>query len=261
MKSNLVYFISDIHLGLDIEGNSSKDREIKLGDWLCSISESASEIYFLGDIFDYWFEFKNSYPPQYHTFYKALKKLKSEGVSIFFFTGNHDMWMKDYFPNEFGIEVYHNQVIKEIWKKKFYLAHGDGLGKGDHFYKLLKTIMRNPISMILFSLLPQKLGYGIMKSLSQRSRQKHGDAFQDFDQERLVDYCIEDSKTSNIDFYIMGHRHLMIDYEISPNGPRYINLGDWLNYESFAVFDGHTIYLKSLSGREKDILKYEIRSV
>lgn len=254
MDSNLVYFISDIHLGLDIEGNTSKQREHKLANWLNSIGDSATEIYFLGDIFDYWFEFKNNDPPQYPTFYKALKKLKSKGVSIFFFTGNHDLWMKNYFPNHFGIEVYHNPLIKPILKKKFFLAHGDGLGKGDYSYKLMKTIMRNPLSMFLYGLLPVSIGYHIMKSLSQKSREKHGDQFNGFDKERLIDFCKAHAKTSTIDFYIMGHRHLMINCELSPQGPQYINLGDWLEYESYAVYDGLTLILKTVSNRESEII-------
>lgn len=254
MRTDLVYFISDIHLGLDTNDNLSTDREQKLSTWLAEISTSAHEIYFMGDIFDYWFEYNDASLLQYPVFNKTLRVLRAKNVSIYFFTGNHDMWMKSYFKDEFGIEVIHNPIIKTLSQKQFYLAHGDGIGKGDYGYKLMKTIMRNPLSIFLYSLLPSKLGLRIMKFMSQRSRERQDGQFRGFSEERLVNFCNEHSQSNTIDFYIMGHRHLMIDYELSSNGPRYINLGDWLRYESYAVFDGDTLELKSLANLDEEII-------
>lgn len=254
MNTDFVYFISDIHLGLDTDENLSIDREKKLANWLIEISENASSVYFLGDIFDYWFEFKNETPPQYPVFYQALKTLKSKGVAIIFFTGNHDMWMKNYLPDQFGIELYTEPQIKNILGKQFYLAHGDGLGKGDYGYKILKTVMCNPISMYLYSLIPSKIGFGLMRFMSQKSRERHGDDFQGFPKERLINFCKQHAQSSSINFYIMGHRHLMIDYKLSPEGSRFINLGDWLQFDSYAVYDGHTLTLKSLSDGDHNII-------
>lgn len=255
MNSKLVYFISDIHLGLDTAQHSSKDREKKLAEWLMGISSNARDIYFLGDIFDYWFEYNEASQLQFPDFFKTLRILKSKGIALHFFTGNHDMWMKDYFPDQFGIQVHHNPIHIEIMQKQFYLAHGDGLGKGDYSYKLMKMIMRNPISIFLYGLLPAKVGLGLMKYMSQKSREKHDGNFTSFDQERLLDFCILHAQSSTVNYYIMGHRHLMIDYELSKNGPRYINLGDWLKYESYATFDGKSVELKSLGNYEDEILR------
>jgi len=255
LKTNLVYFISDIHLGLDTAQQSSKDREKILAKWLLDISSTATEILFLGDIFDYWFEYKNASTLQYPDFYHALKTLRSRAVTVQFFTGNHDMWMKTYFTREFGIEIHYTPMIRQISQKQFYLAHGDGLGKGDYGYKLMKTIMRNPISVFLYGLLPSKMGLGLMKFMSQKSREKHGEQFLEFEQERLVQFCLHHAQSSAIDFYVMGHRHLMIDYKLKSGGPRYINLGDWIEYQSYAVFDGQTLELRSLLGKETEILR------
>lgn len=253
MTSKQIYFISDIHLGIDTHRESSAEREERLSHWLLEIAPFAEEIYFLGDTFDYWFEFPKAPPPQYPLFYEALRKVRGQSVSIYFFTGNHDMWLRSYFTNEFDIPVITDPLVKLIKGKQFYLAHGDGLGKGDYAYKLLKTIMRNSLSMTLYSLLPPRVGYGLMRRSSQKSRETSDSPFSGFEQERLVGFCHTYQESHKIDYYIMGHRHLPIDYEIE-NDVRYINLGDWLLHDTYAVFDGDELRLECLTKSRDAIL-------
>lgn len=162
------------------------------------------------------------------------------------------MWLRSYFTKEFDIPIIKKPMSKVIKGKTFYLAHGDGLGKGDYAYKLLKAIMSNQLSMILYSLLPPKLGFGLMRRSSQKSREKSESAFMGFQQERLVSFCHAHQKVHKMDYYIMGHRHLPIDYEFDKQ-VRYINLGDWLKYDSYAVFDGTDLKLEFLT-KSKDII-------
>ena len=253
MTSKQVYFISDIHLGIDTVRETSAQREDRLSNWLLSIVHLAEEIYFLGDIFDYWFEFPKSEALQYPKFYKALRELQSSGVSLYFFTGNHDMWLDSYFTTEFDIPVIKNPITKTIKGKQFYLAHGDGLGKGDYGYKLLKTIMRHPISIALYSCIPAQLGFKLMRYSSRKSRERSEETFKGFDNERLIAFCEIHQQSNAMDYYIMGHRHLPIDYDLTPE-TRYINLGDWLQYDSFAVFDGEHLTLELLADGNYEIL-------
>lgn len=253
MTSKHVYFISDIHLGIDSVRETSDLREARLSTWLLSIAESAEEIYFIGDTFDYWFEFPNTEPPQYPTFYAALRQLKKAGIHIYFFTGNHDMWLKSYFSTEFDIPIFKNPITKSIKGKQFYLAHGDGLGKGDYGYKILKAIMRHPISMALYSALPAKLGFKLMSYSSRKSRERSEHLFSGFEHERLISFCELHKQSNPIDYYVMGHRHLPIDYDLTSE-TRYVNLGDWLHFDSYAVFDGTELKLELLSNQNQEIL-------
>lgn len=253
MNKELVYFLSDIHLGLNVHEDSSREREIRLANWLeKTVLPTASSIYFVGDIFDYWFEFSSSEPIQYPHFFEALSKLTSSGVEVNFFTGNHDMWLKDYFTRTFGIAVFSEPKLICIHERVFYIAHGDGLGKGDYTYKMLKYIMKNKFSMFCYNLLPSEFGLKFMKWCSQISRKQHRSTFAGMQNERLISFAIDHRKSHNVDFYVMGHRHLVIDYTLPDTDCRFINLGDWLRYDSYAVFNGKSLELKSL--KKTDII-------
>ena len=174
-----------------------------------------------------------------------------------FFVGNHDMWMKDYFQKELNIPVYFEPKEFERNGKKFLIGHGDGLGPGDHGYKRLKKIFRNPVCQWLFGILPPVVGMGLANYMSRRSRAQTGASEEIFlgeEKEWLIIYCKDVLKQKNIDFFVFGHRHLPIDYRLTDNS-RYINLGDWIRYYTYAVFDGNNLELKSYKGNDDKIIR------
>jgi UDP-2,3-diacylglucosamine hydrolase len=186
-----------------------------------------------------------------------LGELSDKGIPMHFFTGNHDMWMRGYFQKELNIPVYFEPKVFERSGKKFLVGHGDGLGPGDHGYKRLKKVFRNPLSKWLFGILPPVAGMGLANYLSRRSRAQTGSAEEIFlgeDREWLIIYCREILERKNIDFFVFGHRHLAIDFRLNDNS-RYVNLGDWITYFTYAVFDGKDLTLKSYKGREDKIIR------
>lgn len=165
--------------------------------------------------------------------------------------------MRDYFQKELSIPVYFEPVELERNGKKILIGHGDGLGPGDHGYKRLKKIFRNPVCKWLFGALPPVVGMGLANYLSRRSRAQTGSAEEVFlgeDKEWLIIYCKEVLEKKKIDFFIFGHRHLPIDFRLG-NNSRYINLGDWIRYYTYAVFDGEDIKLLSYKGNEEKIIR------
>lgn len=239
MGSKKTYFASDFHLGLDMSFQSSMEREDLIIQWLDSISDEVEELYLLGDIFDYWFEYKSGIPRGFDSFLAKIKELREAGIHISFFTGNHDLWMKSYFENEYGIPIYRSPQTKEIYGKKFHMGHGDGLGPGDHTYKIMKKVFTNPTCQWMFSLLPPSVGLGMMKSFSKRSREKYEEVDEFLGEEEwLVQYIKAHAEIDQIDFYLFGHRHLTIDHQIKNKSARYINLGEWITSRSYVVFDG-----------------------
>lgn len=240
-----VVFASDFHLGVDAR-LSSKERELQVVSWLMEIRDEIQELFLVGDIFDYWYEYKTSIPKGFSDFLTALKILRNDGVKIHLFTGNHDMWMFRYFTEEYGIDVYKKPEIFNIDGKNFFVGHGDGLGPGDFVYKGIKKLFSSKISQWLFSLIHPTVALGIMKKISQRDVQKYvrPDAFGEED-EWLVQFAREYQEKNNneVDYFIFGHRHLMYDYPLLEES-RILNLGDWINYNSYAVWDGNTLDLK-----------------
>lgn len=241
-----VYFASDFHLGAP-DKKSSDLRERKIVKWLESISHDAHTIFLLGDLFDFWFEYKHAIPKGFIRFQGKLAELVDRGINIVFFTGNHDMWMFDYFPKEFSINVYkepHSIIIDE---KSFLIGHGDGLGPGDLNYKLLKKIFRSKVSQWLFARIHPNTGIGIANFWSDRSRisnlKKNEEKFLG-DKEFLWQYCKKIEKQQHHDFYIFGHRHLGLDLQVNDKS-RYINLGEWVTASNYAVFDGVEVKIKS----------------
>ncbi len=240
-----IYFASDFHLGIP-DHAASIAREKRLCNWLDSIAADAYKIYLVGDIFDAWFEYKHVVPKGYVRFLGKLAQLTDAGITIEAFTGNHDLWMRGYFKEELNIPVHYHYITETYNNKHFLIGHGDGLGPGDHGYKLLKKVMSNPFSQWLYRRIHPDSGVGIASWLS-RLGPKHTDAIPDKtflgEQEWLVQFCREQLAAQHFDYFLFGHRHIAIEYPLADNS-LYINLGDWIKFDSYAVFDGITTELK-----------------
>ncbi len=241
-----IYFASDFHLGIDAF-MPSKEREILIVEWLTEIEENAEEIYLLGDIFDYWFDYKEAVPKGYTLLLGKLKYLRLKGIPIYFFTGNHDMWMFDYFEKELEIPTYRSSLIKDLKGKKFYLAHGDGLGEIKLRDKLMKKTFANPILQWLFARIHPNTGLSIMRYFSRLSRASHGEYENNFDHDNefLLHYSeVQLKHNHDIDYFIFGHRHIPIILMMSNSKTKFINLGDWISHFSYGVFDGNNFSLE-----------------
>ena len=239
-----IYFLSDFHLGAP-DAATSLIREKKIIRFLDEISSTAAAIYILGDIFDFWYEYKNVVPKGYIRLLAKLAELTDAGIPIQVFIGNHDMWMSGYFEQELNIPVYHEPQIFTFNNKHFYIAHGDGLGPGDNGYKFIKKVFRNPICKWLFGWIHPDIGIAIANYFSKKSRQKTGSSDEQFlgeENEWLIIYSKELIKKEQFDFLIFGHRHLPIDIRLSEHS-RYINLGDWITHFTYAEFDGNEVKL------------------
>lgn len=241
-----IYFLSDFHLGAP-NATLSREREQKVVAFLQEIRKDAAQIFIVGDIFDFWYEYRTVVPKGYVRLLGELASITDAGITIHFFVGNHDMWMKTYFQEELGIPVYFEEKEFEFNGVPFLVAHGDGLGPGDHGYKFLKKIFRNPICQWLFGILPPAIGMGIANYSSRSSRAVTGNndgTFLGEDKEWLITYCKEVLQRKNYKYLVFGHRHLPIDFTLA-NGSRYINLGDWIRYYTYACFDGEKMELRT----------------
>ena len=251
-----IYFLSDFHLGAP-NAASSLEREKIIVRFLDEIKHDATEIFLVGDMFDFWYEYRKVVPKGYVRLLGKLAELTDAGIPIHFFVGNHDMWMKDYFQKELNIPVYFEPKEFERQGKRFLIGHGDGLGPGDHGYKRLKKVFRNPACQWLFGILPPVMGMGLANWMSRRSRAQTGaseEVFLGEEKEWLIIYCKEKLAEKKFDFFVFGHRHLAIDFRL-PDGSRYINLGDWIRYFTYAEFDGNELNLKSYTGQEAKIIR------
>ena len=240
-----VYFLSDFHLGVP-DHASSLVREKKIVAFLERAKADAATIFIVGDLFDFWFEYRKVVPKGYVRILGKLAELTDVGIPVHFFVGNHDMWMSGYFEQELNIPVYHESRVFEFNGKKFLVGHGDGLGPGDHGYKAIKKVFRNPLSKFLFGLIPPFFGISLAAYFSKSSRASTGESDEKFlgeENEWLILYCREKLKEHAYDYFVFGHRHLPIDFQLNEKS-RYINLGDWIKYDSYAVFDGTALQLK-----------------
>ena len=240
-----IYFLSDFHLGIP-DHSSSIAREKKIVAFLEKASLDAAVIFILGDLFDFWFEYKKVVPKGFVRILGKLAELTDKGIPVHFFVGNHDMWMSGYFEQELNIPVYFHPKEFKFNDKVFLIGHGDGLGPADHGYKFIKKIFRNPIAKFIFGLIPPFIGMSIAHFFSKGSRTAAGNADEQFlgeDNEWLVQYCRDVLKHKYYDYFIFGHRHLPIDFMLNEQS-RYINLGDWIRYDSHAEYDGHSVTLK-----------------
>lgn len=241
-----IYFLSDFHLGSP-DFNSSLAREKKIVSFLRKIKEDAAIIFIVGDIFDFWFEYKNVIPKGYSRLLGTLADLTDSGIEIHFFVGNHDMWMQGYFEKELNIKVYYECRNFEFNGIKFHIGHGDGLGPHDHGYKMMKSVFRNPVCQLLFGFLHPYIGIGLANFFSRKSRKKTGNSDEIFlgeEKEWLIIYSRQVLAREHFDYFIFGHRHLPLLIKLTDKS-KYINLGDWIKYFTYAVFDGQTTELKN----------------
>ena len=239
-----IYFLSDFHLGApnDIESRKREDRLVR---FLQEARKDAGVIFIVGDIFDFWFEYKTVVPKGFVRILGTLAQMADEGIQLHIFTGNHDLSMQDYLSKELNAKLYFEPQQFTIQNKQFLIGHGDGLGPGDNGYKRLKKIFTNPICQWLFRWLHPDAGIQLANYFSRKSRAKTGNADEIFlgeDKEWLILYTKEKAKTMSVDYFIFGHRHYAIDLKINDKS-RYINLGDWIRLNTYVVFDGTDLQL------------------
>ena len=241
-----IYFASDFHLGVP-DYETSLIREKLIVKWLDQVKTDAHSIYLMGDIFDFWFEYTMAIPKGFVRLQGKLAELCDAGMPIFFFTGNHDMWMFGYLPKELGVVIYREPLRLKINDQTLLIGHGDGLGPDDETYKILKGFFNSSICQWLFARLHPNLGMSIAHYWSKKSRisnMKMEEKFEGEEKEFLLTYCRELEKSQHHDFYIFGHRHLPLDLSVGI-GSRYINTGEWVHFNSYAVYDGKNVVLKT----------------
>jgi UDP-2,3-diacylglucosamine hydrolase len=244
-SSKKIFFLSDFHLGAPNHADSLI-REKIIVDFLDQIENEAAEIFILGDLFDFWFEYRTVVPKGYVRILGKLARLRDAGIPIHFFVGNHDMWMRNYFQQELDIPVYMEPKLFERDGKQMMIGHGDGLGPGDHGYKMLKRIFRNPLCQWLFGVLPPAIGIGLASFSSRKSRAKTGkqdEIFEGPEKEWLVQYCKAQLQKSEVDYFLFGHRHLPMDIPLNEKS-RYLNLGDWISHFTYVAWDGEHMTLR-----------------
>ncbi len=229
-----IYFASDFHLKTGALQRDF-DREKIIIRWLDHISRDAQEIVLLGDIFDFWFEYRQVIPKGYVRLQGKLAQLTDQGIPVSIFTGNHDMWMFGYFEEEMNIRIFHQPQSWQINDLIIHLGHGDGLGPGDRSYKILKKIFRSRSCQWLFSKLHPTLGMGIANRWSKYSRIQSGKTDLPFlgEKEWLLQYCQKIEASEHHDYYIFGHRHLPLQLAVNEDS-QYINLGEWMNHFTYA---------------------------
>ena len=254
MQGKKIYFASDLHLGLPTL-KESLPREKLFVKWLDRIKPDAAELYLLGDIFDFWFEYKRVVPKGYSRFIGKIAEFTDSGIPVYFFTGNHDVWMFDYFQKELGVEVCHKPLIKDILNKKFFLAHGDGLGKGDPGYKLLKSIFTSPTLQWLFARIHPNfsLWFGNRWSVSSRYSKEIAHKFRGED-ELITRFTRSKLEDQHFDFFIFGHWHSPTIYPLNDNTSNLIILGDWLVNNTYSVWDGEHLKLMQFNGEGEDVV-------
>ena len=236
-ENKKIYFASDQHLGAPAP-KASLPREKKFVAWLDTIKEDAGTIFLLGDLFDFWFEYKTVVPKGFVRVLGKLAELKDAGIDIYFFVGNHDLWMRDYFQKELNIPVFHKPQEFDINGKFFLIGHGDGLGPNDHGYKRMKKVFTFPFFKWLFRWLHPDIGVRLGHYFSVKNKLISGDVDARFlgeENEWLAQYCRRKLTEKHYDFFVFGHRHLPLEIELN-NNSTYINLGDWIQYFTYGEF-------------------------
>jgi len=255
-ERNRIYFASDLHLGMFPQEDSLR-REKLFVKWLEEIRNDASELWLLGDVFDYWFEYKKVVPRGFTRFLGALASLSDAGVDIHLIPGNHDIWVFDYLPREIGLEVHPNSLIRTWNGHCFHLGHGDGLYQGDWKYRRLQAIFKNRIAQWLYARIHPNASMAFAHRWSRNSRQKTG-AIGDFmgiDREHQVQFARKElEKDPSIEYFIFGHRHLPFDIRIADHS-RVICLGDWIGNFTYGVFDGKEFQLKKFLPDQGEIIR------
>lgn len=239
-----IYFVSDLHLGLHPVAASSQ-REKKFVRWLDEIKHDAEALYLLGDIFDYWFEYRKVVPRGFVRTLGKLAELSDRGIDIHYFTGNHDVWVFDYLPSEIGLTVHKGPLLTVLNEKRFYIAHGDGLASDDWGYKLLKTIFHSRILQWLYARIHPNTSTAFAHWWSKKSRYSKGisEAFQGEEKEDQIIFAKKMLEKENFDYFVFGHRHVVMDIKLNEHS-RLINTGEWIFGSNYAVFDGQELVLK-----------------
>ncbi|MFC2129759.1 UDP-2,3-diacylglucosamine diphosphatase [Bacteroidota bacterium] len=240
-----IYFASDVHLGMHPR-DESRQREKRFINWLSSVEDQMSELWLLGDIFDYWFEYRKVVPKGYTRFLGKLAELSDKGIKIHMFSGNHDVWLFDYLPDEIGLEIHHDPEIKKFGELIFYMAHGDGLTRYDKGYLFLKSIFRSRFLQWCYARIHPNGATAFAQWWSKKSRYNKGlsHPFKGEDKEEQLIFARKYLETSpEIDIFMFGHRHLPFDFKIKDE-KRVICLGDWIGNFTYAVFDGKEVKLE-----------------
>ncbi|WJJ96974.1 UDP-2,3-diacylglucosamine diphosphatase [Algibacter luteus] len=244
-KGKKIYFASDNHLGAPTT-EASFPREKKFVAWLDEIKQDAAAIFLLGDLFDFWFEYKTVVPKGFTRTLGKLAEISDSGIPIHYFVGNHDLWMNGYFEEELNIPVYHKPEEFKFNDKTFFIGHGDGLGPGDKGYKRMKKVFTNPFFKWVFKWAHPDIGMRIAQYFSVKNKLISGDDDAKFlgeDQEWLAQYCKRKLEDKHRDYFVFGHRHLPLKIKLNEKST-YVNLGDWVQYYTYGVFDGEQMELK-----------------
>lgn len=248
MTEKKIYFASDFHLGAP-NYEESLIREKKIVAWLTEIEATASEIYLVGDIFDFWFEYKRAIPRGFARIQGKIAEITDKGISVHVFTGNHDMWIFDYLPKELGIILHREPIEREFFGKKYLIGHGDGLGPGDKGYKFLKKVFANKFCQWCFARIHPNFGIWLADKSSKSSRAKAGTSDETFlgeENEWLVHYSKEQLTKKHYDFFIFGHRHLPMEVKVGENST-YFNLGEWIKYTTYLEVGAENVELKAFT--------------
>jgi UDP-2,3-diacylglucosamine hydrolase len=246
-----IYFVSDLHLGAPALKNN-RERELLFIDWLQSIRNDASMIFLMGDFFDFWFEYKKVVPKGYIRSLGALAELCDSGIPVHFFTGNHDIWAFDYLKDEVGMVVHRDTVYMDLLGKRFFLSHGDDLGKKDFGYQLIKNFFHNPLAQWAFAKIHPDLSFRFAYYWSKRSRlsYKNGDkVFKKIEAEEQYQFAKSVELKDHFDYYVFGHRHIAANEPLSENS-RLIILGDWIRKFTFGVFDGKDFKIETIGNKK-----------
>ncbi len=243
MENKHIFFASDFHLGIP-DHASSLEREKRIVRWLDQIKSNAKQVFLIGDLFDFWYEYKHVVPRGFVRLLGKIAELKDAGIDVQIFTGNHDLWMFGYFEEELQCKVHHKPIEFTANGKSFYIGHGDGIGPGDKGFKFMKGIFKSRLAQKLFGMLHPYLAFKIARYFSHNSRMLNGEnTFLGEDKEWQILFAKEKLKTEHIDYFIFGHRHIAIQIPIGENSS-FINLGDWVIFNSYAEFDGQECILK-----------------
>ena len=245
-----IYFLSDAHLGMH-PLQKSEEREKLLVKWMDFIKNDASEVYFLGDIFDFWYEYKKAIPKGFTRFLGKLLEFQDDNIPVYYFTGNHDVWSYGYLNEAFGVTIFNEAIVKEFSGKKFFMAHGDGIGPGDKGYLFLKWAFHNKFLQWMFSRLHPNFALGLGQLWSKNSRLAKG-VYANYKgkDEWLIQFAREKIKKEHFDYFVFGHRHLPIQLKLD-DFSEFICLGDWIVHFTYAVFDGNNMQLKTFINQDK----------
>jgi UDP-2,3-diacylglucosamine hydrolase len=244
-KHKKIYFSSDQHFGAP-SPELSFPREQKFVAWLDEVKKDAEAIFLLGDLFDFWFEYKTVIPKGFVRVLGKLAEISDSGIPIYFFVGNHDLWMNDYFQKELNISVFHDNQEFTFDNKTFLIGHGDGKGPGDKGYKRMKKVFMHPFSKWLYRWLHPDIGMKLAQYLSVKNKLISGAedvVFLGENNEWLIQYAKRKLQSKHYNYFVFGHRHLPMIVTIGANS-NYVNLGDWIGYFTYGVFDGESFELK-----------------